>query len=695
MKQRISCITIILLAITFIGCNNKANEDSKEIVAKINIKSEKEPISKYLYGQFIENLGNEDVGNLIDDCLWAEMLDDRKFFYPVDLKEELIPINKKQKINQWKPIYNADVVFMDSLNPYVGIHSPKITITSHHPDGIYQSGIAVENKNYTGRIVLLGTQNIEVVVSLIWGDESNQRESISIKNLSKDYMKYEFAFNCKQRTKNARLEIIGLGNGSFSVGAVSLMPADNIDGFRADVVDLLKGLHSGIYRWGGNFISGYDWRDGVGDSDKRPPKYEYAWQALEDNDVGTHEMIRFSELINVELSLTVNTGFGDAYSAAELVEYVNGSKETPMGKHRAANGHPAPFGIKLWCVGNESYGWWQLGHISLEDYIIKHRMFAEKMREKDTTIQLIASGATIDEMTVTGNALRTTREVVADYGSEADWTGGMLSNDLENIDYMSEHFYCSVDKRFDITVGDYVAVDEPLEDWTRRPANRIKAKAEHYEEYYKRIPELKNKNIPVYLDEWAYYTNWVHPTPTLGVTIGYARALHEMFRNTNLIKMAGFTFGTSCLSFNDTDVIYNTTGLMFKLYQSQFGSIPVAIEGNKSQPVPKWPVGGEQPKINAGGNMYPLDIVAALTQDRKALTIAIVNPTELNQKIKIQLGDLKVIDKIEKWTLSGVSVLGRNIVGKQPEVKLSEETIENKESLEIGASTINIYRYEL
>lgn len=258
---------------------------------------------------------------------------------------------------------------------------------------------------------------------------------------------------------------------------------------------------------------------------------------------------------------------------------------------------------------------------------------------------------------------------------------------------MSEHFYCSVDERFDLDKGKYVKIDEPLEDWTRRPANRIKSKAIHYAEYHKRIPG--SSKIPVYLDEWTYYTNWVHPKPTLGVTIGHARGLHELFRHTDLFKMAGFTFGTSCLSFTDTEADYNSTGLMFKLYQSQFGRIPVALKGNSPQPEPKWAIGGDQPAVNAGGDAYPLDIVAALTEDGKALTVAIINPTESRQKVTLDFGRAKMGKNVKKWTMAGTSVEARNIVNKKPEVTVKETTVALTNEINVEAATINLYRFEL
>lgn len=692
MSHQRHILILVVGLLTAGGCSKKEVDTKKDQnIAKIYTESKGEPISKYIYGMFIEPLGNVDVGDLIDDGLWAELLDDRKFFYPVDRNDTLVPVNKRNNINQWIPVNDPSMVVMDSVHRYVGVHSPKIITNKSKPEGISQPGLAVlSDKKYVGRLVLSGSPGVAVTISLVWGDAPEKRVSYKIDRLTNDYKKYHFTLDCRGASENAALVITGTGEGSFSVGAASLMPADNIDGFRPDVIRLLNDLNSGIYRWGGNMSSGYDWRDGIGDPDLRAPRYEYAWDAMENNDVGTHELVKFAELINVELSLTVNAGLGDAYSAGKWVEYVNGSRSTPMGKLRAENGHLEPFGIKLWCVGNESYGWWQLGHTDLKSYIIKHNMFAQKMLEADPTIKLIASGASVEEMTITGSAHKETGKVVAEYDSASDWSGGLLRHAQKNIDFMSEHLYCAVDQRFDINAGKYVNVEEPLVDWTRRPANRIRSKVENYNEYHKRIPG--SEKIPVYIDEWAYFTNWVHPTPTLGVTIGYARGLHEMFRNSDLIKMAGFTFGTSCLSFSDTDVIYNSSGLLFKLYQSRFGTIPVRLDGNSPQPSPRWP---GPPTVNAGGNTFPLDVVAALTSDQKFLTIAIVNPTETPQSITIQLDGTKISGKVRRWTIYGNSVMARNVVGKPAEIALRESDIDTNGELTIEKASINIYRYEI
>lgn len=685
----------MLLLVILCGCivSGQNTQKAQALFATINVDETKEPTSKYLFGMFMENLGNDDVGNLVDDCLWAELLDDRKFFYPVDTIEVLTPINRKEKINQWKPLGNSKSVTMDSSNTYVGVHSPKVSTSALNEVGIFQSGIAIQkNRKYTGRIILSATPNVKVQLRLHYPTKKVAQDIAVYDAIASDFTTFNFDFKANTEDSVAILEITGLGFGNFTIGAVSLMPADNVYGFRKEVVTILKDLNSGIYRWGGNFISGYDWRDGVGNLDKRPPRYEFAWNCLEDNDVGTVEMIRLAELLEVELSMTVNTGFGDAFSAAQWVEYVNGSKETDMGKLRSDHGYEVPFDIKLWCVGNESYGWWQLGSIKLSDHIIKHNMFVQKMLEKDPSLKFIGSGASIEEMTITESSFKANGILIPEYGSATDWTGGMLEK-ADHLSFVSEHFYCSVNERFDLSIGKYVEVSEPLEDWTRRPANRIKAKAEHYAEYHRRFPD--KKNIPVYLDEWAYYTNWVHPAPTLGATMGYARALNELFRHTDLIKMAGFTFATSCLSFNDTEVSYNTTGLLFKLYQSQLESIPLVVHGNSSQPNPKWPVGGEQPLENAGGELYPLDLVATISQDKKKISIAIVNPTSTTQKLKLDFGNQKLQNKIVKWTMSGNSIEARNRVNGAPEASVKETTISNSNELRIDAESITILKYSL
>ena len=206
------------------------------------------------------------------------------------------------------------------------------------------------------------------------------------------------------------------------------MPTDNVEGFRPDTIKLLRDLNSAMYRLpGGNSLSDHDWHDAIGDIDKRPPTFDYAFRAMQPNDVGIDEFMTMCKLLNVEPYVTVNAGFGDARSAAEQVEYLNGSTSTRMGALRASNGHPEPYNVKYWNIGNEMYGYWQIGHTYLRYYALKHNFFAKAMRKADPSITILACGAMPDEMTVTGNARLATGKTQAEYGTEGDWTGGLLA----------------------------------------------------------------------------------------------------------------------------------------------------------------------------------------------------------------------------------------------------------------------------
>ena len=352
------------------------------------------------------------------------MLSDRKFFYPVDSSPTLKPINRKRNFNRWRPVGPYEFVVMDNSKAFVGEHAPMVRLESDSPHGITQSGLTLrKGRQYSGHIVLAGSSGAEVSVSLIWGESDDERQTIAPRRLSDDYVSYPLNFTAGADTDEGRLFITGTGSGSFHVGVVSLMPADNVKGFRADMVTLLKDLNQGIYRWpGGNFVSGYDWRDGIGDRDKRPPRYDYAWNTVEYNDVGTDEFMTLCGLLGIDPYICVNSGLGDAQSAAQWVEYVNGSSSTPMGKLRAQNGHTEPYGVVWWGIGNEMYGQWQLGHMYIDHYVLKHNMFARAMREVDPNIKLVASGATLFETSTTARHHRKPlpARLPYEYGSKQD-----------------------------------------------------------------------------------------------------------------------------------------------------------------------------------------------------------------------------------------------------------------------------------
>ena len=650
------------------------------------------PISKYIYGQFLEH-----IGGIVNNNIWAEMLDDRKFYYPITSHppaEPQGPSWRRVSLRHWTPIGADDFVTMDNNHPYVGEHTPMVKLSPTEAHGVRQAGLVVrKGKSYTGRIILAGTPGTTVNVSLAWGTGASDRQTVVIGKIGPDYQKLPLRFESLGDSDDARLEIAGTGTGSFHVGAVSLMPANNLQGFRAEVIAALKQLHSGVYRWpGGNFVSGHEWRDAIGDPDKRPPIMDPVWHAVQPNDVGTDEFVILCRLLDVEPYVTVNGGFGDAWSAAQLVEYANGDVTTPMGKLRAANGHPQPYNVKFWGVGNEPWGEWQLGFMPVAQWELKHDMFAKAMRKVDPTIKLIAAGAMPDAMTGSKQAKRLSGQIVPDYLSPGDWSGNLLAHCLDNIDLLSEHFYSTSGKRTDLDKGEKVDTGpQTLIEWERAPATQVRVKYEHYQEYLKRIPGLKAKPVPISLDEWAYIGA---PPNSYKVVPAYAWAFHEMFRHSDLYQLGGFTFATAMISEDRTDAVLSPTGLLFKMYREHFGTIPVEVSGDSPQPKPIYPAGGDQPAVNPGSNTYPLDVSAALSEDRKTLTFAVLNPSDSEQHVKVSISGTRLSSQGQLWRMAPANVEATITVGQKPGVEVQEQGLDAvPDTMSVPPFSVNIYSF--
>ena len=675
------------------------------LTVNIDTQQTAAPVSKYLYGGFIEH-----IGTLIYRSLWSEMIDDRKFYFPITSKDTELPASASARparmpLRKWRPVGPDQVVVMDKDHPFVSNQSPRIELDGATPRGIQQSGLTLlKGKQYTGRVYLRGTPGSQVKVALIWGAGESDRQIMSVGTLTSEYKKFPLRFTANADTNEGTLEIIGTGSGSFHIGAVSLMPADNVQGFRPDTIALLRQLHSGMWRLpGGNFLSDWTWYDSVGDIDKRPPMFDYAWNAMQTNDVGMDEFMTLCQLIGVDPYITVNAGFGDAHSAAEEVEYINGSVNTRLGALRAKNGYPEPYRIKFWDIGNEPYGMWQLGHTDLKYYDLKHNEFAKAMRKIDPSITLLASGAMPDEMTVEGQARAMHLDPQAQFGTEADWTGGLLAHSWGNFDGLTEHWYSRAGKRFDYehakslpvdapNEAGYVPVEESLLEWVRHPSNRVAKKAEEWQEYEKRFPAMRDKKIFLSIDEYSYSG----APPNLKSAMAYGMVLNEIFRHTDFMKMAALTMGISTLDYNSTGAALNTTGLLYKMYRDQFGTLPVRVSGNSPQPAPKYPPYGDQPKTNAGSPTYPLDMVAALTEDHKFLTVAVVNATESEQKFDLSITGARLAGPPTVCRLTGTSVDAANHVGQTQQVEVKDASIGNAQSMiSVAPISVSIYRFPL
>ena len=581
MKQ-----TLCGLAVVLLFCLPSAAETT----VKIDVEQSVKQISPYIYGQFIEHLGRCINGGGI----WAEMLEDRKFFYPVGDKE-----------SPWKSIYDCRMRMVKD-GAFVGEHAAESYTTDEDEPrwlGVRQLEFAVrKGKTYPGYAWVKASEGIEKVeVHFHWNPANhNDHDAFKMPVKAGEYYKIEFEFKPTADSDNVELEVAAFGKGTFTVGCVSLMPGDNVHGMRADTLELLKRLDSPIYRWpGGNFVSGYDWKDGIGDRDKRPPRKNPAWKGVEPNDFGLDEFIRFCRILRTEPYIAVNTGNGNVENAVKELEYANGSPDTPMGTLRKQNGNTEPYNVIWWGIGNEMYGDWQIGHMPVEKYIEKNNAFVDAFRAKDPKVKTVAVGAL------------------------GKWDEVFLPGAADHMDLISEHFYDG--ERPNIT------------EHVRLIPNSIKRIADAHRKYRKELPEFKDRNppVPIALDEWNYCYYWdhrdgYHVFGELGARyfvkdgLGIAAGIHELARQADMYFMANYAQTVNvigCIKTSKTAAQMESTGLVLELYRNRFGNVAVKTECADTA----------------------LDVQAALHQT--VLTVGIVNTSDKAETVKLDVAGYDISGK--------------------------------------------------
>jgi alpha-L-arabinofuranosidase len=601
-----------------------------------------EPMPDLIYGQFIEHLGRSIYGGI-----WAEMLEDRKFYSAIGETRR----DREHVPSPWRAVGQAAAVTMVTDGAFVGAHTPQVDLgTGSEPRGVTQSGLGVlAGKGYAGYVILAGDASAAPVdVSLIWGTGPNERQVVTIDTLTSTFEKHVLTFRAGAASDNVRFEIVGRGRGTFRVGTASLMPDDNISGMRRDTLDLLKQLDAPIYRWpGGNFVSGYDWKDGIGDRDRRPPRKNPAWTGIEHNDFGTHEFFDFLREVKAQPFIAVNAGLGNAASAAQQVEYVNGGPDTPMGKLRTQHGRRDPWRAKYWAVGNEMSGDWQLGTVPIEEFVKRHNTFSQALLRVDPSILLVASGEAVRP--------------------SSDWDRQLLAQGADYIHLNSKHFY-----RQDWHGGGLLT-------HVRQIGDAIRAIADAHREYVRTIPQIQGRNIRVALDEWNYWYG-PHVFGELGTryflrdALGIAAGINEYSRQTDVIAMANYAQTVNvigAIKTSKTAAVLDSTGEALVMYRRHFGTIPVTMTGAPE----------------------PLDVAAAWTADRTALTISVVNPTYETQRLVFRIEGAQLASQGTSWVLTAADDMAFNEPGKAPVVRFAERRVTNvQESLELAPASATIFR---
>jgi alpha-N-arabinofuranosidase len=337
-----------------------------------------------------------------------------------------------------------------------------------------------------------------------------------------------------------------------------------------------------------------------------------------------------------------------------------------------------------------------MGAMSIEQFELKYVLFAKAMRKVDPSIILIAGGAMPDVMTGANQSKRIGGKFVPDYLSTADWSGHMLAHCLDYIDMLSEHFYSSSNMHTDLKLEKKVNIGpQSLIEWERAPATQVRVKYEHYQEYLKLIPALKAKPVPIAIDEWAYMDR-DSPPGSYKTAPAYAWAFHEMFRHSDLFQMGAFTFATAMINEDRTRAVLSPTGLLFQMYREHFGSIPVQVSGDSPQPKPIFPAGGDQPAVNPGSDTYPLDVSAALSEDRKTLTFAVLNSSDSEQQLKLTINGAKLGSQGHLWRMAPDKLTAVNIVGQKPEVEVQEQGLTSvPDTMSLPPFSISIYSFPM
>ena len=424
-------------------------------------------------------------------------------------------------------------------------------------------------------------------------------------------------------------------------------PLADADGNRKDVLDAARRLHVTQLRWpGGNFSSGYHWQDGVGPQDARPTRFDLAWFQRESNRFGTDEFISTCRKLGAAPYICVNVGTGTVDEASSWVEYCNRQGGSYFSDLRKKNGHPEPYAVKYWGIGNEIYGDWQIGHKNASDYAKKGLEFAKVMKWQDPSIKLVACG--------TGNP---------------SWDRPVLESLVDHVDYISAHHYTVSDdpKDYYEILGSVAQMERTIEN-SALVAESVSAQA--------------RKPAPVWtaLDEWNIVNNWadgskrddVHKFEVmynLRDALWVASALNSIHRHCRTVRMANLAQLVNVLAPMQTSpsgLLLLTTFCPLELYARRSGNL--ALEVMVQSP-------GFETKSFA--NQPYLDASATYDEAKQRVMLAVVNRRKEGDLLGgIELAGLRARPGGRAFQITGTSPEATNTFANPHAVGTQEVKLE-------------------
>ena len=408
-------------------------------------------------------------------------------------------------------------------------------------------------------------------------------------------------------------------------------PLADESGLRTDVLDALRAQNYTTIRYpGGNFLSGYNWLDGVGPKEQRPRRRELAWQSIETNQFGTNEFIEFCRAIHAQPMLAVNMGTGTIQQAADLVEYCNAPTGTYWSDLRASHGYQAPHNVKYWCVGNEMDGPWQIGHLEADAYGRKALEAAKMMKWHDPSIQTVLCGSSNDKMP-----------------TYPEWDRTALEIAWEHIDYHSIHYYAG---NWQDDTASYLALAVDLEEYVDTVAATLR---------YAKAKRRSKHDVYLSWDEWQVWykdrsgrggwTEAPHLSEeeyNLEDALVVAQWLNVFLRKSDVLKIACVAQIVNIISWLQT----RTDGLLKQTSYYPFWLVSKMARGQALDLAVKSPT-YETAKY---GDVPMLDVSASHNPEDDSSALFIVNRSQtetLNTEVVWQSASPATVK--EAWQLAG------------------------------------------
>jgi len=462
-----------------------------------------------------------------------------------------------------------------------------------------------------------------------------------------------------------RFSITADAPSQFVIAHAFLHPADHVNGADPDVVRLLKEAHIPIHRWpGGNFVSGYHWRDGVGPIQQRPTVPNLAWGQPEPNTFGTDEFVALCRDTGSEPMICVNGGSGTPEEAAQWVEYCNGSTATPLGKLRAAHGHPQPYHVKYWEVGNELWGHWQVNWTTGVGYADRFKRFAAAMLAVDPSIKLYACGAPVQSGKRWNGALIGAASGVLHATTDHPLIGGSVSLNADPLDVFR----------------DFMAVPDMLE-------KRWAALAKQMADAGIREPRLAITELQMFAG-LGRVTDTAAPVRMTSANLvnpgTLAEALYDVLFYHSAIRLAPFVeMVTHSATVNhggglrkERERVYaNPCYYAQAAFHDFLGATPVAIELNA--PVE------QSPRVLPGlrtlamdSAIKTVDVLAAIARDGDLLLSIVHRAGSGSTRLVIDVSDFAAGKSAEAWTLSGKVPWEENTLAEPSRIKPIDSIVE-------------------